>query len=60
MIPIPPSSTVPGSHNVRDTYVAGQPLVKDKKLVKVDLKQVRKALKAEMDRTAFREMGRMV
>lgn len=49
-----------GSHNVRDTYVAGQPLVKDKKLVQVDLKQVRKALKAEMDRTAFREMGRMV
>lgn len=49
-----------GSYNVRDVYVAGEQLVKDKKLVKADLRQIREMLKEEMDRTAFGEMGRIV
>lgn len=49
-----------GSQNVRDVYVAGRQLVKDKALTEVDLHQVREVLKEEMDRTAFGEMGRIV
>lgn len=48
------------SSNVRDVYVAGRQLVKDKKLTEADLRGIREELKAEMDRTAFSGMGRIV
>lgn len=39
--------------NVRDVYVAGNCLVKDKKLVKTDLREVRRALEEKMLGTEF-------
>lgn len=46
--------------NVRDVYVAGKQLVKDKKLVNLNFSDIRKALKEKMDQTAFGQMGNLV
>ncbi len=45
--------------NVRDVYVAGECLVRNKRLVREELGAVREALAAQMDRTAFGTMGRL-
>lgn len=42
--------------NVTETYVAGQCLVEDGKLTKMDLRELRRQLLNEMNRTKFREM----
>ncbi len=44
--------------NVRDVYVAGQCLVKDRKLVREDPAQIRRALLEKMRQTEFGTMGR--
>lgn len=46
--------------NVRDVYVAGRQLVKDKQLVALDLKEIRNALKQKLEQTAFRSMNGMI
>lgn len=48
------------AENVRDVFVAGRRLVKDKKLVAQDFCGIREALRRKMDRTAFADMGNMV
>lgn len=45
--------------NVREVYVAGECLVREKRLVREDLAAVRKSLAQEMDRTEFGRMGRL-
>lgn len=46
--------------NVRDVYVAGRLLVKEKQLTEGNLRRIREALAEEMDRTEFGSMGRIV
>ena len=46
--------------NVRDVYVAGECLVRDKKLVREDFGEIRKELAEKMERTAFGEMGSLI
>lgn len=47
------------SSNVRDVYVAGEQLVKDKKLVKADFAEIKKELKRVMDMSEFGTMGEL-
>lgn len=46
--------------NVRDVFVAGRCLVKDKQLVSRDFRQIREDLRQEMNQTAFGDMGNLV
>ncbi len=46
--------------NVRDVYVAGECLVRDKKLVREDFGEIRKELAEKMERTVFGEMGSLI
>ena len=46
--------------NVREVYVAGECLVRDKELVREDFGRIRHDLAKHMERTAFREMGNLV
>ena len=46
--------------NVRDVYVAGECLVKDKKLVREDFAKIRNDLREKMERTAFKDMKNLV
>ena len=47
------------SSNVCDVYVAGEQRVKDKKLVKADLEEIKKELKRVMDASEFGKMGEL-
>lgn len=47
-------------HNVKDVYVAGTCLVKNKMLVEQDMGRVRDILNEKMERTAFQEMKNLV
>ena len=46
--------------NVRDVYVAGECLVKEKKLVREDFAKIRNDLREKMERTAFKDMKNLV
>lgn len=46
--------------NVKDVYVAGKCLVRDKKLVCLDYGQARRELQKKMEGTAFGDMGNLV
>ena len=46
--------------NVRDVYVAGECLVKEKKLVREDFAKIRNDLREKMERTAFKDMMNLV
>ena len=46
--------------NVRDVYVAGECLVKEKKLVCEDFAKIRNDLREKMERTAFKDMKNLV
>ena len=46
--------------NVRDVYVAGECLVKGKKLVREDFAKIRNDLREKMERTAFKNMKNLV
>lgn len=46
--------------NVRDVYVAGTCLVKDKRLTSADFGRIRGELSQKMERTAFQEMGNLL
>lgn len=46
--------------NVREVYVAGECLVRDKELVREDFGRIRHELAKKMERTAFGEMGNLV
>ena len=46
--------------NVRDVFVAGECLVKEKQLVRADFAKIRDELREKMERTKFGEMGNMV
>lgn len=46
--------------NVRDVYVAGECLVKEKKLVRQDFAKIRSDLREKMERTAFKGMKNLV
>jgi len=48
------------AENVRDVYVAGRCLVKDKNLVYENLKEIRKQLENEIEKTAFHRMNNLV
>ena len=48
------------SFNVRDVYVAGTCLVRDKKMAHGDFRQIREALDEKMERTDFRKMNNML
>lgn len=46
--------------NVRDVFVAGRCLVKDRQLVSQDFRQIREDLRQKMNQTAFGKMGNLV
>ena len=46
--------------NVRDVYVAGECLVKEKKLVREDFAKIRNDLREKMEQTAFKDMKNRV
>lgn len=46
--------------NVRDVFVAGRCLVKDRQLVFQDFRQIREDLRQKMNQTAFGKMGNLV
>lgn len=46
--------------NVRDVFVAGRCLVKDRQLVSQDFRQIREDLRQKMNETAFGKMGNLV
>ena len=46
--------------NVRDVFVAGRYLVKDRQLVSQDFRQIREDLRQKMNETAFGKMGNLV
>ena len=46
--------------NVRDVYVAGECLVKEKKLVREDFAKIRNDLREKMEQTAFKDMKNLV
>lgn len=46
--------------NVRDVFVAGRCLVKDRQLVSQDFQQIREDLRQKMNQTAFGKMGNLV
>lgn len=48
------------AENVREVYVAGRCLVRNKQLIDQDFREIREKLREKMDRTAFREMKNMV
>lgn len=45
--------------NVRDVFVAGRCLVKDRQLVSQDFRQIREELRQKMNQTAFGKMGNL-
>ena len=45
--------------NVRDVFVAGRCLVKDRQLVSQDFRQIREDLRQKMNQTAFGKMGNL-
>ena len=45
--------------NVRDVFVAGRCLVKDRQLVSQDFRQIREDLRQKMNQTAFGNMGNL-
>ena len=59
MIRIPDLYSASAS-NVRDVFVAGECLVKEKQLVRADFAKIRDDLREKMERTKFGEMGNMV